>query len=261
MKRIYVDPTAFLARAAAADFAPSEWHDLALLAHRLRRDGPTGELVCLSALPPPAPPAAHQLSGAVAIVESLGGRALLADDEGLDPVGTGALVVREWIARGRTRILIGTPPARLAPWRDALADLVGRAEVVLTGLHAALDLLAMGWDAVVIDAAHRLAGDPAALTRLAAAPPRLLLISATPVRSADLAAEPILTLLGARPGSDLRAVAVRRTQPPPVASARLAEIVRLEGAPAERNLIAEAREAASMAIAAGGAAVAGWCGL
>jgi hypothetical protein len=111
-----------------------------------------------------------------------------------------------------------------------------------------------------VDAAHRLVTDPGALSRLASAPPRLLLVTSTPVRSADLDAEPLLALLGAGSGSNLRGFVVRRTVPTPL-HARLAEIVRLEGASAERALVVEAREYAILALAAGGPPALGWCGL
>ncbi len=262
MKRIYVDPSVYLARAARADFATSEWHDLALLAHRLRRDGPTGELVCLSALPPPVPPAAHQLSGAIAIVETMGGRALLADDEGLDPIGTAALVVREWLVRGRARILVMAPRSRQSLWREALGQLSGKAgsDVVLTGHSSGLELVSRGWDALVVDGAHRLVGDDPAAVALAAAPPRLLLVSSTPVRSAGSDLSEMLEFLGVRGDCELRRHVVRRTVPPCI-NTRLAEIVRLEGAPPERALAQEARESATLAIASGGPLAGAWCTL
>lgn len=262
MKRIYVDPSAYLARAARADFASPEWHDLALLAHRLRRDGPTGELVCLSALPPPVPPAAHQLSGAIAIVETMGGRALLADDEGLDPVGTAALVVREWIVRGRGRILVTAPRSRHAPWREALGQLPGKAgtDVVLTDHPSGLELVSRGWDALVVDGAHRLVGDDRAAVSLAAAPPRLLLVTSTPVRVPGGDLGPLLEILGVRGEFEPRRHVVRRSLPPCINS-RLAEIVRLEGSPAERALAQEVRESATLAVAAGGELAGVWCTL
>lgn len=259
MKRIYVDPSAYLARAARAEFASPEWHDLALLAHRLRRDGPTGELVCLSALPPPVPPAAHQLSAAVAIVETMGGRALLADEEGLDPVGTAALVVREWVVRGRGRILVAAPRSRHAPWRDALGEWHGRAgaDVVLTDHSAGLDLVGQGWDCLVVDGAHRLAGDDRAMLALAAAPPRVLLVTSTPVRAPGGDLYPVLALLGVRGEFEPRRHVVRRS-PPPCINSRLSEIVRLEGSAAERALAKEARESAMLAIASGGEVATAW---
>jgi hypothetical protein len=257
MKRVYVDPTEFLERAARAEYASAEWHDLALLAHRLRREGPTGELVCLSALPPPVPPAAHQLSAAIAIVEKFGGRALLADDEALDPIGTAALVVREWLARGRGRVLVLAPEARVAPWADALAGLTEDpgSDIVLATHVSGLDLVARGWDALVVDAAHRFAGDDKALAILAGAPPRLLLVSSTPVRYAGSDASAVLALLGGP--VPLSACVVRRTVPACV-NYRLAEVVRLEGSAPERHLAQEARDSAVLAIAAGGPPAGAW---
>lgn len=259
MKRVYVDPTTHLERAARADFASLEWHELALLAHRLRRDGPQGELLCLSALPPYLPPAAHQIEAAVTAIETMGGRALLADDEALDPIGTAALIAREWVVRGLARILVLARPSRMSLYRDALGALVvgNVATVTIAPIADASILTGRGWDALIVDGAHILSGDLAAAAAVAAGPRRLLLVSSTPIRSDDRELESLLALLG---GAAVDRHVIRRLAPV-CQHSRLAEIVRLEGSPAERLLVGEAREKAIEALALSDELGEAWCGL
>lgn len=254
MKRVYVDPTDHLDRASLGDFAGPDWHDLALTALRLRREGPKGELVALGALPPARPPAEHQIAGAVAIVERAANCALLADDEALDPVGTAALVVREWAVRYDARTLILVPASRISPWRRALSNWSGKLAPVLALHQDAERMRDRTWDNVVVDGAHALIEDG----RIMVSGRRRLLVTSTPVRTGMQDLIPVLGALGATPDpAGLRRHAIRR-RAPLVPRTVLAEIVRLEASEGERRLLHEACDLAVSVIPQGGPSAGAW---
>ncbi len=254
MKRVYVDPTGYLGRAACGDYAAPAWHDLALAALKLRRQGPRGELLALSALDPQGTPLSHQIEGAMAIVEGLGSVALLADDEALEPIKTAALVVREWALRYGSRALILAPAARLRSWEEALASWQGAARPQLIR-HDRIDQVGRDLhDAVVIDGAHAILADE----RLRLRAGRLLLVTSTPIRSGLQDLVILLAMLGGTPDpAGLERHALRRPAPVPIAP-RLAEIVRLEAPPVEVTLFTEARDLALSASRLGAATAATW---
>ena len=254
MKRVYVDPTGYLGRAACGDYSASAWHDLALAALKLRRQGPRGDLLALSTLDPQGTPLPHQIEGAMAIVEGHGNSALLADDEALEPIKTAALVVREWALRYGSRALILAPAARIRSWEEAFVGWQGAARPQLVR-HDQIDRMPRSVeDGVVIDGAHAMLADE----RLRLRARRLLLVTSTPIRTGIQDLMILLDVLGGTPDpAGLERHAVRRAAPTP-ARPRTAEIVRLEAPPVELALLTEARELALSAGPLGDAAAATW---
>src|SRR5215813_5423756 len=158
----------------------------------------------------------HQLQPALAVVDGLGCRLLLADDVGLGKTIEAAAIVAELRARGvADRVLILTPPGLRDQWAEELlarfairADIVDvrgvreRAATLRPGVNpwttwpvaiASGDYIkrpevlraaaARPWDVVIVDEAHRVANDGErhdAVALLAAYSGYVLLLTATP---------------------------------------------------------------------------------
>src|SRR5215471_1513592 len=174
----------------------------------------------------------HQLQPALAVVDGLGCRLLLADDVGLGKTIEAGAIVAELRARGAAdRVLILTPPGLREQWsQELMARFAIRADVVdfrtvqerVATLHpgvnpwttwpvaiASVDyvkrpevLRAVGarpWDVVIVDEAHRVASDGDrhnAVALLASHASYVILLTATP-HSGDAQAFESLCGIGA----------------------------------------------------------------
>lgn len=164
-------------------------------------------------LSPPAlrfTPFDYQLQAAQAALRRMRGRAILADEVGLGKTIEAGIVLSELRIRGlATRTLVVTPAGLVNQWREelerkfALPTVIARRDgwdgldrgsgspLVLASLATARRdplrslLAADGWDAVVIDEAHRVRGPRTASGKLARELRSrfLLLLTATPVEN------------------------------------------------------------------------------
>ena len=220
-----------------------------------------------------------QLEPALAVVRGAATRLLLADDVGLGKTIQAGLVANELIARGAIeRLLILSPaglrdqwidelkrrfrvdaermdtrtvraltaplPIGVNPWTSARAavasiDYVKRPEVLPA-------VAAVGWDLVIVDEAHGVAGDSdrrAAAAALAARAAYVLLLTATP-HSGDRDLFESLCALGAADDAPL-AVFRRNRKDVGIAAARRVHVVRVRSSAAERRMHVQLAEYAA----------------
>ncbi|MGW3808285.1 SNF2-related protein [Micromonospora sp. NPDC005113] len=165
----------------------------------------------------------HQEAAARTVLTRMGGRGILADEVGLGKTVEAGLVLKELMLRGLAqRVLIICPAPLRDQWRDELREKFDEDfTVVASGQDARaftqdriimtlqlvlrnVERLGEGFDLVIVDEAHRLAGAGARKTReiigeLVAKAPRVLFLSATPVQNNLLELYRLVELL--RPGT------------------------------------------------------------
>lgn len=152
----------------------------------------------------------HQIRAVRAALRRMRGRALLADEVGLGKTIEAGLALKEYLLRGMaSKALILVPPVLVEQWREELASKFDieaevfsaeagtegsfwrRAPVAVASLALARrephrsEILAQGYDVVIVDEAHRLRRRETAAWRLVnqLKTKSLLLLTATPVQN------------------------------------------------------------------------------
>jgi SNF2 family DNA or RNA helicase len=146
----------------------------------------------------------HQERAALRVLRELRGRAILADEVGLGKTIEAGLVLKEYVLRGLVRrALILSPPGLLTQWRDEMAEkfrlpfaiirsvedwerprVLGSLDTAKQGRHRSA-ALAVPWDLVIVDEAHRLKSRTTQNWRFVAGLRKkyMLLLTATPVQN------------------------------------------------------------------------------
>lgn len=161
----------------------------------------------------------HQEQTALKVLRSMQGRAILADEVGLGKTIEAGLILKELVLRGMAqRVLILCPASLRDQWKDELKEKFDfDFDVAYSGRDAhnnplqimsidlaarnAESLAAVGWDAVVLDEAHKVAGHAKKRQALIRSlePRYMLFLSATPVQNDLLELYRLVDLL--RPGT------------------------------------------------------------
>ena len=175
----YQDPGNVLALATQGKWSPLAAHQLSVTAHTLalaqrysREDIETRHRERIQILP-------HQIDSALAVLNTMRGRAILADEVGLGKTIETGIILTEWHARGQLpSALVLTPASLVGQWRQELREkfrLTFRAPgdtpsfrgfesepFIVVSVDTAKRnqareaLTARRWSAVVVDEAHKL---------------------------------------------------------------------------------------------------------
>ncbi len=159
------------------EYGPTDMHLMNLRAHRLRALRHTG-ITSLAHLRRKIRILPHQVKAAIRVLNTMQGRAILADEVGLGKTIEAGIIIKELISRGKAKsILIMTPAALAGQWQQEMWDKFGerfmkhddpdfkgfnRHDRLVTSIDTAKsaqhypDIIGREWDLVIIDEAHYL---------------------------------------------------------------------------------------------------------
>jgi SNF2 family DNA or RNA helicase len=205
--------------------SPLDHYRLRLDFHRLTLLRDYDELICFSSLQG-VENFWYQIETVKKVLRDFGGRVLLADEVGLGKTIEAAMSLKEFMLRGLARkVLILTPPALVAQWKEELSSKFGLTfvttdeldptkpstfwdgDLLLASLNVAKsrahfdDVTARHYDLVIVDEAHHLKNRETLNWKLVSRlkSKYLFLLSATPVQNNLIELFNIVTLL--KPGT------------------------------------------------------------